>query len=85
MFTSTAFDEASIVDRREQVLQVMVHCALLNVPATGLAVLFFLARNYVTSGHDSRFCGTSRHVELFENVSEQHASGLSSLSGFPTF
>lgn len=50
VFTSTAVDETSIVvDRRVQVLQVTVHCALLNVPATGLTVLLFLARNCFTS------------------------------------
>jgi len=66
MFTSTAFDETSVVeDRRVQVLQVMAQCALLNVPATGLTILLFLARNCVTSGHDSRFCGTGRDVEPF--------------------
>jgi hypothetical protein len=66
VFPSTAFDETSIVeDRRVQVLQVTVQYALLNVPATGLTVLLFLARKCVTSGHDSRFCGTSCHVERF--------------------
>lgn len=66
VFTSTAFDERSFVeDRRVKVLQVTVQCALLNAPASWLTVLLFLARNCVTSGHDSRFCGTSRHVEHF--------------------
>ena len=63
---STAFDKTSVVeDRRMQVLQVTVQCALLNVPATGLTVLLFLARNCVTSEHDSRFCGTGCYVEHF--------------------
>jgi hypothetical protein len=49
VFTSTAYDETSIVvDRRVQVLQVTVQCAVFNVSATGLTILLFVARNCVT-------------------------------------
>lgn len=48
-----------------QVLQVMVHCALLNVPATGLTVLLFLARNCVISDMTVSSVGSVVMLNIF--------------------
>jgi len=50
-----------------------VHCALLNVPATGLTLLLFLARNCVTSDMTGGSVGPVIMLNIFFFVSDGEA------------